>query len=53
MPKRKAAVAKEHSDEEEEMPTNKKKAGSGDEDSILACEVGLGFNTVSKLHNGF
>jgi len=43
MPKRKAGAAKEHSDEDEEIPANKKKASSGDEDSTIVCEVGLGF----------
>jgi len=53
MPKRKARAANEHSDDEdEEIPANKKKASSGDEDSIVACELSKNRKVLVRKFKG-
>lgn len=51
MPKRKAK-ANEHSDEDEEVPANKKKASSGDEDSTVACELSKNRKVLVRKFKG-
>lgn len=41
MPKRKAETASDLSDEDEDISTSRKKVASGDENTVVACEVSV------------